>query len=178
MTRTEEAKRTSIPFVSNASLIPLQCWTCNGAIAGPSVTVSKPRSPWQNTSGFLVETSVNALSKMSAQEPQVNRSAPRTPKDPHASMHDVHLRRIFSRSPATVSALSSSLNIGFKFSLAWFLFSSNENQLRRFGSCGKLNPCVADVCMLLLLLRSWIFRSCSTEDPPGGELFRCTGAGV
>ncbi len=55
-----------------------------------------------------------------------------------ARERDIHLRRMFSRSTAGVSPLSSSLNIGFRFSLS--PFSSDENQLRRFGSCGKLNP--------------------------------------
>lgn len=55
-----------------------------------------------------------------------------------ASEGNIHLRRMFSRSAAEVSPLSSSLNIGFRFSLS--LASSDENQLRRFGSCGKLNP--------------------------------------
>jgi hypothetical protein len=44
--------RTWTPWCSRTEAIPRQCDTWRGAIAGPIVTESKPRRPWQNTTGW------------------------------------------------------------------------------------------------------------------------------
>ncbi len=154
-TASGDGRRTSLPLASSASRIPRQWVTCNGAIEGPRVTVSKPRRPWQNTMGFFVATSERWSARESFSEAREE--------------DGTHLLLMFSRCSWAVLPVSSSLRIGFR-SLPGEL--SGENQLRiDSGSCGKLNDCAgADVCMLRV--RWCIDRSDSSEEDVGGELLR------
>jgi hypothetical protein len=155
----------SVPFACKTSLIPRQCGTSSGAIAGPIVTESKPRRPWQNTTGCLGDRSTRIKEKG---------------KTTRCTACHAHFLWIRDCSSSTVGARSSSLSRRSIPSLLSFETRHHEDV------ADVLNNALGDgkegrgVCLTGRaddpLCRSRRERRASNEDRSGGECWRKMGA--